>query len=157
MGRPRANSSPASAASRTAPAQTERSRSLPSPAGVSWCKGGHETWLLHLPQERAPAQAGFIFTASSAVKSKERPFERSPAPLLVAWPAEAMPRRKHCPFPPPHAPSQRAKTNTTTNKRLTFSVRFIPSPSEKAIWCFVYRESCHGELCLQVFPHNRLH
>lgn len=87
-----------------------------------------------------------IFTASSTAKSKGRPFERSPAPSLVVRPAEAVPRRQHSLFPPPRAPRQRAERQTSPQTKVDFSARFVPSPSEKAIWCFVYRESCHGEL-----------
>ena len=40
----------------------------------------------------------------------------------------------------------REQRQTPPQTKVDFSARFIPSPSKKAIWCFVYRESCHGEL-----------
>lgn len=41
--------------------------------------------------------------------------------------------------------STESKDKQHHKQRLTFLLDSFPPPPKKAIWCFVYRESCHGE------------
>lgn len=86
---------------------------------------------------------GFIFTANSSVKIQQRPSERSPAPWC--WHGLHKPCSRAS-IPCFHLPmSHREQRQTAPQTKVDFLLDSFPLPPKKAIWCFVYRESCHGE------------
>lgn len=95
-------------------------------------------------RERVSVYDGFIFTANSSVETQERPSERSPVPSW--WHGQHKPCLRAS-IPCSYLPMchRESKDKQHHKQRLTFLLDSFPPPPKKAIWCFVYRESCHGE------------
>lgn len=141
MGRAQAQASPAIPP--LPPAQIRGSGAFPALQGMNMMGMNGTLVAPSVCREPSPKREGvsvyrgFIFTANSSAKIQERQSERSPAPSWWPCPGGAN-------IPCSHLPTHPREQRQTAPQRLTFLLDSFPPPP-KAIWCFVYRESCHGE------------
>lgn len=153
----RATSSPTSAASSPAPAQTAGSWSPPSPAGVSWCRGERETGCSICLQSRQPKKQGGegVSLCGQGLFSQQAPPQKAREDRLRGHlhPRWWCDQQKPCPgdstprfhLPVLHVREQKDKHHH--KQRLTFLLDSFPPPPKKP-----YGALCIGRVAMESLP-----